>query len=109
MTTATSSAAPVAPVTPVEPASVPVFFELNARYLVAPDAMLPDLLEDLGVLLQTGISAVNDQVQHQHFTPGQWGGMYMLHQAQALLKVIAPRVFEHLPDEPLAPKQGGAA
>ncbi|MDP1649577.1 MAG: hypothetical protein Q8M01_15440 [Rubrivivax sp.] len=87
-------------------AAAPFFEGMNAEYTVAPGATALDLLQDLQMLLGSGLGVFETLAQSVDSTEGcnsqeksaYWAGVYMLRQAAALA---------HAAD--FGPSNGGAA
>lgn len=65
------------------------FFCLSAKYTIDPAAEVHDLVSDAKSLIDCGISIVF--ADHDEMTEAQWGGFYLLGQAQAILNALNER------------------
>lgn len=67
------------------------FFDLAAKYCIAPGASLGDLFNDCDCLLESGVGGL-EEAGCDAFTNAQWASLYVLRQAKGIFAEIYRRV-----------------
>lgn len=73
-------------------AQAPEFFKLSGRYVIDPATTTADLLDDLGVLLESSVRILDLVDEDDKDRAGIWPALFMLRQAHALYCASASRV-----------------
>ena len=82
----------LAPANGVPPLVGALFFDLSARYEIAPGAGLSALVDDCQCLLESGLGALQEH-GCEDFDHTRWAAVYMLRQAGAVFDEIHRRLF----------------
>ena len=74
--------------------TLPEFFSLSGKYLIAADASAADLVNDVACLLGCALDILDDE-RFEHRSEAEWGAIYLLRQARALHNEMQRRGVGH--------------